>query len=292
MEIKQLEFFLKIVDCGSFSEAADQLYISQSSLSKQILSLEKELNFSLFDRHKRQIELTEGGRVLLPYARELQRNYQAMLAETAQYKNIPTLKIVAFPVIAHYGVISLITQFRQKYPNVNLTFEEREAAEVNLTLSNHGCDFAFMRDNYLDRERYNMTEIAKDRMVLVLSRDHPLAKRKSVSLRELTNENFIMFDKGTVVHELCIDACHEAGFEPRVFYASFRVDTILSLVASNSGIVLIMEKVFDSLKNPQVVAIPLEEVIESKIMLVYLKEWVLSPTAQLFLDMIQEALPE
>lgn len=215
-----------------------------------------------------------------------------MLADTAQFKIIPTLKIVAFPVIAHYGVISFITRFRQKYPNVNLTFEEREAAEVNLTLSNHGCDFAFMRDNYLEKERYNMIEIAKDQMVLVLSRDHPLAQRKSISLAELSNENFIMFDKGTVVHELCVDACHKAGFEPRVFYASFRVDTILSLVASNSGVVLIMEKVFDFLKNPQVVAIPLEEVIESRIMLVYLKELALSPTAQLFADMIQETVME
>jgi Transcriptional regulator len=290
VDFKQLEYFIQIVNSGSYSEAADQLFVSQSSLSKQILALEKELNISLFDRHKRRIELTKAGQAFLPHARELILEYQNMSADISQFKIIPELKIAAFPVIAQYGVISFITQFRQKYPSVNLTFEEREAAEVNMILSNHSCDCAFMRDNYLDKDHYDMVEIAKDRMVLVLSRNHPLAKRKNVSLSELSNENFIMFDKGTVVHELCIDACHNVGFEPRVFYASFRVDTILGLVASNSGIALIMEKVFDFANNQEVIAIPLIEPIESKIVLVYLKESRLSTTTKLFIKMVQNEI--
>lgn len=290
MNFKQIECFTRIVDTGSFSEAAEDLYISQSSLSKQIIALEKELGFPVFDRHKRRIKLTVAGNVFLLHARTLQQNYQTMLVEVDQYKIVPSLKITAFPVIAHYGIVSFIAQFKQMYPNIDLSFDEKEPADVINSLSSHACDLAFMRDNYLEKERYHMIEIAKDRLALVLSRNHPLAQKKQISLAKLFNENFIMFDKGTVVHELAIDACHSAGFEPRVFYASFRVETVLGLVASNSGVALMMEKVFDYIKNPDVVAIPLKEEVESRIMLVSLKESTLSPTARLFTDMIVQNL--
>jgi LysR family transcriptional regulator, transcription activator of glutamate synthase operon len=75
MELKQVEYFLTIVDTGSFSTAADELYISQSSLSKQIMSLEKELGFQLFDRSKRKIVLTPAGEALLAFARNLNEVY-------------------------------------------------------------------------------------------------------------------------------------------------------------------------------------------------------------------------
>jgi LysR family transcriptional regulator, transcription activator of glutamate synthase operon len=75
---------------------------------------------------------------------------------------------------------------------------------------------------------------------LILSRQHRLANRQNIGLSELADENFIMFDKGTVIHELTIDACRVAGFEPGIFYASLRVESILGLVAAISGIALMV----------------------------------------------------
>jgi LysR family transcriptional activator of glutamate synthase operon len=288
MEMKQVIYFLVVAELGSFSTAADNLYISQSSLSKQIMALEKELGVALFDRSKRSIALTEAGAVFRKHAQRLNEEYKMLISSLKEYKRVPSLSIVAIPVVAQYGITSYIAQFQSAYPNIQLMLEEREASTILPVLHTHQFDLAFIRDNYLDVEQYHLLEVDRDKFMVTLSVKHPLAARTSISLSELANENFIMFDKGTVVHELAVDACCKVGFEPRIFYASLRVESILALVASQSGIALIMEKIFQYHKHPDVIAIPLREIVESKIVLVYPKDKKLSIPARNFWEFIRD----
>jgi LysR family transcriptional regulator, transcription activator of glutamate synthase operon len=288
MEMKQVEYFLAVAEFRSFSVAADNLYVSQSSLSKQIMALEKELGVALFDRSKRSITLTEAGETFRNHAHRLNDEYKALISSLKEYKSAVSLSIVAIPVIAQYGITSYIAQFQTAYPNVHLMLEEREASTILPALNNHQFDLAFIRDNYLDSKQYQILEVNTDKFVVALSLKHPLASRTSISLSELANENFIMFDKGTIVHELAVDACHKVGFEPRIFYASLRVESILGLVASQSGIALIMEKIFQYHKHPDVIAIPLTEIVESKIVLAYPKDKKLSAPAKNFWKFIRD----
>ena len=288
MELKQVTYFLTVAELGSFSAAADHLYISQSSLSKQIMALEKELGIELFDRSKRNIVLTEAGATFRKHAQRLNDEYKVMLANLKEYKRAPSLSIVAIPVIAQYGITSYIAQFQSTFPNIQLMLEEREASTILPALNDHQFDLAFVRDNYLDVEQYHVLEVDRDKFMVTLSVKHPLATRTSISLSELANENFIMFDKGTIVHELAVDVCRQAGFVPRIFYASLRVESILGLVASQSGIALIMEKIFQYHKHPDVIAIPLREIVESKIVLVYPRDKKLSIPAKNFWEFIRE----
>ena len=288
MELKQVTYFLTVAELGSFSAAADHLYISQSSLSKQIMALEKELGIELFDRSKRNIVLTEAGATFRKHAQRLNDEYKEMLANLKEYKRAPSLSIVAIPVIAQYGITSYIAQFQSAFPNIQLMLEEREASTILPALNDHQFDLAFVRDNYLDVEQYHVLEVDRDKFMVTLSVKHPLATRTSISLSELANENFIMFDKGTIVHELAVDVCRQAGFVPRIFYASLRVESILGLVASQSGIALIMEKIFQYHKHPDVIAIPMRENVESKIVLVYPRGKKLSIPAKNFWEFIRE----
>ena len=288
MELKQVTYFLAVAELGSFSAAADHLYISQSSLSKQIMALEKELGIELFDRSKRNIVLTEAGATFRKHAQRLNDEYKVMLANLKEYKRAPSLSIVAIPVIAQYGITSYIAQFQSAFPNIQLMLEEREASTILPALNDHQFDLAFVRDNYLDVEQYHVLEVDRDKFMVTLSVKHPLATRTSISLSELANENFIMFDKGTIVHELAVDVCRQAGFVPRIFYASLRVESILGLVASQSGIALIMEKIFQYHKHPDVIAIPMREIVESKIVLVYPRGKKLSIPAKNFWEFIRE----
>lgn len=290
MEMKQLEYFLILAETGNYLAAAEALFISQSSLSKQILALEKELGFQLFDRSKRKIAMTPAGTVFLHHAQEINQAYQAMLVETKPYKTASSLSIIAIPVIAQYGIAAYIAQFQREYPNIQLVLEEREASAILPALNGHQCDLAFVRDNYLDKDKYAVLEITCDKMLVVLSNKHRFAARKSLALAELSDENFIMFDKGTVVHELVIDACRNAGFEPRFFYASLRVESVLGMVASNSGIALMMEKVFEYHQSPDVIGIPLVEMVESRIVLAVLKDKPVARVPKLFINFLKEAL--
>jgi DNA-binding transcriptional LysR family regulator len=288
METKQVEYFLAVAEFRSFSVAADNLFISQSSLSKQIMALEKELGVELFDRSKRTIALTAAGETFRKHAHRLNDEYKVMLSNIKDYKSAPSLSVVAIPVIAQYGITSYIAQFQTAYPKIQIMLEEHEASTILPALNNHQFDLAFIRNNYLDTEQYHTLEVNNDKFMVALSHKHPLAARTSISLSELTNENFIMFDKGTTVHELAVDACQKAGFEPRNFYASLRVESILGLVASQAGVALIMEKIFQYQKHPDVIAIPLTEIVESKIVLVYPKDKKLSAPAKSFWEFIRD----
>src|SRR5574338_568337 len=293
MDIKQIHYFLSIVETGSFSAAADDLYISQSSLSKQIIALEKDIEVQLFDRSKRQIALTDAGKVFHKHALNFHRIHESMLLDLRDFrKTSASLSIAAIPVIAQYGITSYVAQFKRLYPKINLNLDEREASTVLPALSQHKYDLAFVRDYGIDTDQYATLEVVKDRMMVAVSRNHPMANRKSVSLAELSDENFIMFNKGTLVYELAITACQSEGFEPRVFYSSLRGSSIIGLVASNSGVALIMEKVLDYYRNPDVIAIPLEKNIESRIVIAYLRNEAPSQAAKTFLQFIEKSLSD
>jgi len=293
MDIKQVEYFVSVVETGSFSLAAEELYISQSSLSKQIIALEKELGVKLFDRSKRKIALTEAGNMFHKHALGFRKINQALISDLREFKkSTPSLTIAAIPVTAQYNITSYVAQFKKAYPEINFTMEERQAAMVLPALSQHKYDFAFVRDYNIDDNVFSMLPVVADKLVVAVSREHRLAKRKSISLKELSEENFIMFNKGTLINELSMNACQSAGFEPKVFYTASRAASIISMLTSNSGVALIMEKVLNYYNHSDIVAIPLRQSIESKVVIAYPKDRKLSKSARTFLDFMKKSLVE
>lgn len=289
MEIKQIDYFVSIVETGSFSLAARELYISQSSLSKQIIALEKELEVKLFDRSQRKIVLTKAGEIFHKHALNFQKTNQSLISDLGEYKKSkPLLAIASIPVAAQYGITSYVAQFQKAYPQINFTLEERQSSTILPAIVQHKYDLAFVRDYNIDLNTFSTLPVTTDKLVAAVSCDHHLAKRKSISLAELSDENFIMFNKGTLNHEISMNACHSAGFEPQIFYSTSRAASIISMVASNSGIALIMEKVLNYYNRSDIVAIPLERIFESKIIIVYAKDQKLSKPAKLFIEFMKK----
>jgi DNA-binding transcriptional LysR family regulator len=286
MKLAQVQYVLMVAQAGTFTEAAAKLYISQSSLSKQIIALEKELGLPLFDRSRRKVALTEAGEAFLRHARTLNETYLAMMAELTAYKATPAVSILTIPVIAQYGIPSYLAQFKQAYPHLDVTLEEREAVEILPVLDDRGADLAIVRDSYLDAARYDSLVIARDQLLVAVSRAHRLADRPSVSLKELADENLITVGKASLIQELMVDACRQAGFEPRIFYASYRAESILGLAASGSGVALMMKRIFDYSRRLDVVGVPLDETITSNVVLAWLKGKRLSRAAKTFVDFV------
>jgi LysR family transcriptional activator of glutamate synthase operon len=290
MEIRQIEYFLSVVETGSFSAAADKHYISQSSLSKVIISLEKELGVSLFDRSKRNVSLTEAGKAFLEHARKIDMANKAMVADLKGYiSGVDSFSIAAIPVITQYGITTYIAQFREVYPHIDFTLEEIDGLNILPALEEQRFDLAFTRHQDLDREKFTSIEVIKDKLLVVVSKRNPHAMRSSVLMKELSNDNFIVFDRVTDLHQLILDECGKAGFEPTIFYSSHRKVSVFGLVGTNIGIALVPSKIYDYHKHPDVLAIPLVEDIECNMVLVYLKNKKLSKSAQIFIDFIREA---
>ena len=289
MEIRQIQYFLSIVNTGSFSQAADEHYIGQSSLSKMIIALEKELGVSLFDRSKRKIVLTEAGEVFLEHARKINADYKTMLAEMDGYKSTADyFSIGTIPVLSEYGIIASIAQFRDQYPEIHLNLEEIDGLNILPALDEHRFDVAFTRHNYVDTDHFTSLVISRDKFLVAVSRKNPLAERSSISLRELSNSNFIVFDKVTELNRLIMDECQKAGFEPTIFYSSHQKVSVLGLVGTNIGVALIPSIIYDFHEQPEVHAIPMEENIECNIVLVYPRNRPLSKAATTFVDFMKD----
>jgi LysR family transcriptional activator of glutamate synthase operon len=289
MEIRQVKYFLSIVDTGSFSAAADDHYISQSSLSKMIISLEKELAVSLFDRSKRKVILTEAGEAFLQHARTLVADHNAMLVELDGYKSAADIfSIGAIPVLTQYSIAALIAQFKDKHPHLPFNLEEIDGLNILPALDEHRFDLVFTRHNYLDHEQYESLEICQDKLLLVVSKKNRHANRSSISLNELSGENFIMFDKVTGLDKLMMDECGKAGFEPTIFYSSHRKLSVFGLVETNIGVSLMPVTIYKYHRHPDVVAIPLEENIACNLVLVSLKNRQLPAAARIFVDFMKQ----
>lgn len=289
MEIRQIQYFLSIVETGSFSAAADEHYISQSSLSKMVIALEKELGVPVFDRSKRKVFLTEAGEVFLKHARKLDATYKSMMVEMDGYKSTTdSFTIASIPVMTQYGITNLIAEFRDTHPHIHFQLEEIDGLNILPALNEHRFDLAITRHNFLNRAQYNSLEIFKDKMVVVVSINNRHAKRSSISLKELSSDNFIVFDKVTELHKLIMDECGKAGFEPTIFYSSHRKVSVFGLVGTNIGLALVPVKIYEYHKHPDVLAIPLEEHIECNIVLAYLKNRKLPQAANIFIDFMEK----
>mgnify|MGYP001045608451 CR=1 FL=1 len=293
MEIRQIQYFLSIVDTGSFSAAAEEHYISQSSLSKMIITLEKELAVTLFDRSKRRVSLTEGGQAFLEHARNLNAAYRAMLVAMDGHRSpMDTFSIAAIPVLTQYGIAASISRFRDQHPGIHFSLEEIDGVNILPALTDLRFDLAFTRHNYLDQDQFASLEICKDKFLVVVSKNNRHASRSSISLKELANDNFIVFDKVTGMYTLIMDECGKAGFEPTVFYSSQRKVSVFGLVGTNIGLALMPTQIYAYHRPPEVVAIPLVEHIECNIVLAYLKKRPLPKTAMTFIDFMAKAAAE
>ena len=293
MEIRQIQYFLSIVETGSFSAAADEHYISQSSLSKVIIALEKELGVPIFDRSKRKVFLTEAGEAFLGHARKLNAAYKTMVVELDGYKsNVDSFSIAAIPVMTQYGLTTSIAEFRDAHPHIHFNLEEIDGQNILPALDERRFDLAFTRHNYLNHDQYSSLEIFQDKMLVVASIKNRHANRSSISLKELSNDNFIVFDKVTGLHRLIMDECGKAGFEPTIFYSSHRKVSVFGLVGTNIGLALIPVKIYEYHKHPDVVSIPLDEHIECNIVLAWLKNRKLPKAASIFIDFMEKMVAD
>jgi DNA-binding transcriptional LysR family regulator len=192
MELTQLEFFLKVVEEGSFSRAAERVFRTQPAVSIAIRRLEEEVGASLFDRSQKTPTLTEAGEVVHDYA-------QRMLALRDQARDAVNelralkrgrVRIGANESTSLYLLPHVILAFREHHPGVKLEIFRHVSERLPREVLDRNLDFALMAFEPIDRDLQSFP-ILKDELVLIMSPQHPLAKRESVSVSDLGKESFL-----------------------------------------------------------------------------------------------------
>lgn len=290
MNLQAFREFLAIIQYGGFKKAAEELYITQSSLSKHIRKMESELGVSLFDRSGRRTTLTQAGTLLVPYAEQivnLETQYSAALrsyAVNAQY----TLNIGTVHDIAAYNISDIFVQFQQSYPSIQLNISSQSPILVNQNLLNGTFDLAFYRyrpDDDLDG--LSIIPFTDDRLVAVCTDDHPLAGCRSVPLSALKNERLIGFQKDTFMSNFVLKSCLKSGFDPTFSMYSQQTKNQIILASHGMGSCLVMQKVAQRNMQPNVVMVDIDPPHLCRIDLCYLKGHKLSPAAQKFIQFVQ-----
>ena len=295
MELNHIREFIALSKTENYLEAAENLFISQSSLSKHIKSLELELGVSLFDRTTRKVRLSEAGKVFLPYAQQiidLQHQGKTSLMNLMEEEE-QSLSIGTIPIMVPYGITDLILGFKQDNVRINLSIVEDEALKLKQKLREGACDLAFIRrtpDEVVapeDSADFIIQSFTTDYLVAVLPNNHPLANQAVIDLAEVKNEQFLFLPPESLLHHLSLQACQEAGFTPNVTYTGNRAENIIDLVSKGIGISLLMAKPIAYINTQHLVKlVPVIPYVETEIVICYKKNAPLSKAASHFLEFI------
>lgn len=305
MDINYFKEFSVLAETQNYWEAAERLFINQSTLSKHIKSMENELGIPLFFRTTRRVELTEFGKALLPYAQSImhtQFEYSALLLQK-QNSSKGLLAIGSIPVMAQYNITQLLLHFQQIYPDYSFKVTEDDAKNLKKLLTTKKCELIFLREpkhglpntSDVPDELVHIPYIT-DYLVALLPNEHPLAHRTELTLRDLQGEKFCFLKESSMIYDLCRLACQQAGFIPNIVFDSHRLDSIFDMVTYGKCVALLMnqhtKKSLNTSGTPSFTAIRIVPAVSTQISLCYLKDSVLSKPAELFIKYFKESLLE
>ena len=265
MNLKQLQYFLKLAETEHYRKAAEALYITEPSLNRAIRDMEKELGIQLFEKRGRNIYLNKYGHLFLPYVKrslqELGRGVDLMKAYTRPDQGKITLGFIY--TMGYTMVPEMITQFQAAEGNGGITFDfhqgttaalikELKEEEIDVAL----CSFV---ENEPDVVFY---PIAEENLVVAVPKGHPLSNRGSVSLKELEPYPFIAFGKNSGLSDIIQGLLEQADVHLKVACHVEEDNAMAGFVAAGYGVAIVPD--FYTLQYYDLDRIPIADTIEQR----------------------------
>ncbi|MCW3042123.1 MAG: transcriptional regulator, LysR family [Actinobacteria bacterium] len=214
MNLDQLQTFLLLARCGSFTRAAAELHLSQPAVSRHIQKLERELGVTLLTRRRGRVELSPAGERVRSYAEEVVGGHVRLLADLAEQPSrlAGELRIVASTTPGEFLVPGLVSAFTTSHPRVSPRIQIADSTEVVAQLRSRNADVGFSGVKLPGRDLVHRP-IATDEIVLAVPPLHPFASRTSVELSELAGQPFLTRESGSGTHLSFLALLAEHGLE-------------------------------------------------------------------------------
>ena len=251
MTPRQLQAFTVVAQTLSFARACERLHMSQPALSSAIRSLEEALGGRLLARTTRQVRLTPEGAVLLPQALQLLADWDNVRERLRQRFTLQRghVTIAAMPSFAGNVLPRILRDYRQRYPNVEVTVEDVIQEQVVAMVEAGRVEIGFGFEPEA-QEALVFESLFIDRFMAIVPPDSPLAKASSVSWTQLLDSNFITLQRPSSMRRLLEESLAAKGMELRVAMESHQLATVGQLVAAGLGV-----SVVPSLCEPQMSAL-------------------------------------
>ncbi len=240
MTLNQIYYFQTVARYENYRKAAEELYISQPSLSRSIASLESELGVLLFEKNGRGVNLTKGGKLFLEYADriidecEIAKNKMKEMASDGGKIDIGYV----FPLASHY-IPHNVRDFLNKKENKNVTFNffQNHTSAIAKKVRSGELDVGF--GGYIDKEEFEFFPVLSEEMVLITPKGHELESYKKVSIQELRNYPVIGYDRESWLGNYTKQLYRRLAFQPNIVVECPDEHSIVALVSEDFGIALV-----------------------------------------------------
>jgi len=236
MNLRSLQYFVKLADLRHFSKAAEACFVSQPTLSTQVKKLEDELGVQLVERSPRKIMLTPVGEEIAERARLILSDVDQIRA-VARRAGDPAdgnLRLGLFPTLAPYVLPHVVPTIRKRYPNLRLQLAEEKTEDILKMLQQGELDAALLALPVND-EGMDVEILFEEPFVLALPGGHPLGKKSRITLKDLNGSELLLLDEGHCLRDHALDVCALAGAHERVDFHATSMETLRQMVAADVG---------------------------------------------------------
>jgi DNA-binding transcriptional LysR family regulator len=292
IDVRRMRVLVEVAAYGSMSAAAEALNYTPSAVSQQIATLEREVGVALVERAPRSITLTDAGRTLAAHAEVILNRLELAEMEVKEIAGLHggRLRLATFRSAGETIMAEAITEFHQRYPEVELTLTEGEPEEYMSLIKSGRIDLGLgFSYDHVSRAGVDSTEetiLMSDPIGVALPRTHRLADGAAIDLCELADDPWVNSPPRSSIHTFTESLCRAAGFEPRIMFETNDYHVAQALVASGVGVTF-LPALAGVVAHPEITLLPLAgEQTKREIIAVYRSGGLRSPTTGAMLELL------
>lgn len=287
--LNSLLVFHEVAKRRSFSKAAEELFISQPAVTKHIKELERKVGMGLIQRRRGGFALTEVGKILFKYTHKISSHLMDIenLLEDLKKDHQGILKIGTTESYSKGLMPKLLSGFQASCPFMKIALDVGNSEEIEKSLLIYKNDLVLIAVTK-KTSRFESIPFLKEELVLIVSPNHPLVKRKTVSLKGLGRYPLIIRAKGSTTRRIILQAFKEVGIHPSLLIEAGSSEFIKQWVSEGKGVSIIVKRtVEDEEKRGIIKTIPLLEKLYLQVAFLYLKEEKSNPAIKTFVNFIE-----
>jgi DNA-binding transcriptional LysR family regulator len=290
MQIESLKVFCDLAETESFTKAAQINSITQSAVSQQISSLERQFKSLLIERSKKRFRLTREGQVLYEYSKQILNTFDSMTNRLQEIKDIVsgTIRVATIYSIGLHDLPPYLKKFLKAYPTVNVHVEYRRSNQVYEDVLSNIVDLGLVAYPSKDA-KLEVVPLRKDMLVLIAHPQHPLAKNKTLKLRDLSGQKFIGFEPDIPTRRAIDKILKDEDVNVNVVMEFDNIETVKRAVEIDAGVAIVpVGTVTQEVSKTTLAAITIEDAqFYRPLAAIYKKNKVLSPAIKQFINVLK-----
>jgi DNA-binding transcriptional LysR family regulator len=290
MQVESFKIFCDLAETESFTKAAQINQVTQSAVSQQISSLERQFKSLLIERSKKKFRLTREGQVLYDYSKQIIQTYDSLQNRLQEIKDIisGTIRVATIYSIGLHDLPPYLKKFLKLFPTVNVHVEYRRANQVYEDVLGNVVDMGLVAYPVKDA-KLELIPLRKDSLVLICHPQHPLAKSRSVKLSQLAGQKFISFEPDIPTRKAIDKILKDHGVEVQSVMEFDNIETVKRAVEIEAGISIVPQAtIIQEVAKQTLAEVRIEGVdLFRPIAAIYKKNTVLSPAMKQFLHILK-----